>query len=93
MLKNLLWIIIWKKFDSDVFASNDEYEDNNVPNYDLFNKHVFDIFQQVETLEFAYTVVVSKWNVLGYHFPTITDYLVWRKKNSRWISWKNNWWY
>ena len=69
-----------KMFDTEVFASDDEYEDNNVPNYDLFNKHVFDIFQQVETLEFAYTVVVSKWNVLGYHFPTITDYLVWRKK-------------
>ena len=67
-------------FDSDVFASDDEYEDINVPNYELFNKHFFDIFQQVETLEFAYTVVVSKWNVLGYHFTTITDYLVWRKK-------------
>ena len=71
---------IKKMFDTEVFASDDEYEDNNVPNYDLFNKHVFDIFQQVETLEFAYTVVVSKWNVLGYNFPTISDYLVWRKK-------------
>ena len=34
-----------KMFDTDVFASDDEYEGNNVPNYDLFNKHVFDIFQ------------------------------------------------
>ena len=36
-----------KMFDTNVFASDDEYEGNNVPNYDLFNKHVFDIFQQV----------------------------------------------
>ena len=69
-----------KMFDSEVFASDDEYEDNNVPNYDIFNKHVFDIFQQVDTIEFAYTIVVSKWNVLGYHFPTIAEYLFWRKK-------------
>jgi len=69
-----------KMFDSEVFASDDEYEDNNVPDYDLFNKHVFDIFQQVETIEFAYTIVVSKWNVLGYHFPTIAECLFWRKK-------------
>ena len=33
-----------KMFDNDVFASDDEYEGNNVPKYDLFNKHVFDIF-------------------------------------------------
>ena len=70
-------------FDTEIFASDDKYEDNNVPNYDLFNKHVFDIFQQVNTIEFAYTIVVSKWNVLGYHFPTIAEYLFWRKK---WLS-------
>ena len=34
-----------KMFDTDVFASDDEYEGNNVPNYYLFIKHVFDIFQ------------------------------------------------
>ena len=39
-----------KMFDTEVFVSDDEYEDNNVPDYDLFNKHVFDIFQQVETI-------------------------------------------
>ena len=44
-------------FDSGVFASDDGYEGNNVPNYDLFNKHVFDIFQQVETIVFTYTNV------------------------------------
>ena len=69
-----------KMYDTEVFASDDEYVDNNIPSYDLFNKHVFDIFQQVETIEFAYTIVVSKWNVLGYHFPTITECLFWRKK-------------
>ena len=36
-----------KNFDNDVFAYEDEHEDNNVPNYDMFNKHVFDIYQQV----------------------------------------------
>ena len=46
-----------KMFDSDVFASDDEYEGNNVPNCDIFNKHVFDIFQQVETIVFTYTNV------------------------------------
>ena len=69
-----------KMFDSEIFASDNEYEDNNVPDYDLFNKHFFDIFQQVETIQFAYTIVVSKWNVLGYHFPTTAEYLFWRKK-------------
>ena len=69
-----------KMFDTEIFASNDEYEDNDVPNYDLFNKHVFEIFQQVNTIEFAYTIVVSKWNVLGHQFPTIAEYLFWRKK-------------
>ena len=48
-----------KMFDTEVFASDDKYEDNNVPNYDLFKKHVFDIFQQVNTIEFLYTIVVS----------------------------------
>ena len=67
-------------FDTEVFASNDEYEDNNAPNYDLFNKHVFDIFQQVTTIEFAYTIVVSKWNVLGHQYPSLDEYFIWRKK-------------
>ena len=39
-----------KMFDTNVFASDDEYEGNNVPNYDLFNKYIFDIFQQVDTI-------------------------------------------
>ena len=63
-------------FDTDVFASDDKYEGNNVPNYDLFNKHVFDIFQQVETIEFAYTIVVSKWVVLAHQYPSIYEYLI-----------------
>ena len=67
-------------FDSEVFASDDEYEDNNVPEYDLFNKHVFDIFQQVETIEFAYTIVVSKWVVIGHQYSSIDEYFIWRKK-------------
>ena len=48
-----------KMFDTEVFASDDEYADNNVPSYDLFNKHIFDIFQQIDTIEFAYTIVLS----------------------------------
>ena len=67
-------------FDSDVFASDDGYEGNNVPNYDLFNKHVFDIFQQVEIIEFAYIIVVSKWVVLVHQYPSINEYLNWRKR-------------
>ena len=67
-------------FDTEVFASDDKYEDNNVPNYDLFNKHVFDIFQQVNTIAFAYTIVVSNWNILGHQYPTIAEYLFWRNK-------------
>ena len=69
-----------KMFDSDVIASDDEYEGNNVHNYDLFNKNVFDIFQQVEIIEFVYTNVVSKWVVLAYQYPSINEYLNWRKK-------------
>ena len=42
-----------KMIEYDIFASDNEYEINNVPNYDLFNKHDFDIFQQVEIIEFA----------------------------------------
>ena len=63
-----------KIFDTEVFAFDDEYEDNNVPNYDIFNKHVFDIFQQVDTIEFAYTIVVLKWNVLGHQYLSIDEY-------------------
>ena len=66
-------------FDTEAIASDDEYEDNNIPNYDLFNKHVFDIFQQVNTIEFAYTIVVSKWNALGRQYPSIDEYFFWRK--------------
>ena len=69
-----------KMFDTDVFASGVEYEGNNVPNCDLFNKYVFYIFQQVETIEFAYTIVVSKWVVLGHQYPSIDVYFIWRKK-------------
>ena len=29
-------------FQDGIFYSDREYEDNNVPNYALFNKHVFD---------------------------------------------------
>ena len=36
---------IKKMFDTEVFVSDDEYDNNNVPDYDLFNKHVFDIIQ------------------------------------------------
>ena len=39
-----------KMIEDDIFASDEEYETNNVPNYDLFNKHDFDVFQQVETI-------------------------------------------
>ena len=69
-----------KNFDNDVFAYEDEHEDNNVPNYDMFNKHVFDIYQQVEKIEFAYLIVVSKWVTLDLQYPTIDEFLKWRKK-------------
>ena len=69
-----------KMLDTEVFASDDLYEDNDVPNCDLFKTNVFDIFQQVNTIEFAYTIVVSNWNVLGHQYPTIAEYLFWRKK-------------
>ena len=69
-----------KMFDTDVFASDDEYEGNNVHNYDLFRKHVFDTFQRVDTIEFAYTIVVSKGVVLGHQYPSIDEYFIWRKK-------------
>ena len=48
-----------KMYNTEVFASDDEYVDNNIPSYDLFNKHVFDIFQQIDTIEFADTIVLS----------------------------------
>ena len=47
-----------KMIKDDIFASDEEHEIKNIPNYDLFNKHVFDIYQQVETIEFAYTILV-----------------------------------
>ena len=43
-----------------MFAFDDENEENNVSNYDLFNKYVIDIYQQVETIELAYFIVISK---------------------------------
>ena len=69
-----------KMFENDVFFSYEEHDDNNVPNYDLFNKHDFDIFQQVETNEFAYSIVVSKWVTLDHQYSTIDEYLTLSKK-------------
>ena len=69
-----------KILDNDIFASDDEDEENNVPNYDLFNKYVFDIYQQVEAIAFAYLIVVSKQVTLAHQYPTIDQFLKWRKK-------------
>ena len=33
-----------KIFESGIFASDEEHDGNNIPNYDQFNKHIFDIF-------------------------------------------------
>ena len=46
----------------------------------MFNKHVFDIYQQVETIEFAYLIVVSKWVTLDHQYSTIDEYLTLSKK-------------
>ena len=67
-------------WDNDIFASGDEHEENNVPNYDLFNKYVFHIYQQAETIEFAYSIDVSNWVILDHQYPTIDDPFKWRKK-------------
>ena len=39
-----------KIFDNDVFASDDEYEGNNVPNYDLFNNMSLTYFSKLKQL-------------------------------------------
>ena len=60
-------MIIWIKcFKIVVWGYDDEYEINNVPNYDLFNKHVFDILKKVETIEFVHSILASKWVVYKY---------------------------
>ena len=69
-----------KMLDNDIFTSDNEHEENNIPNYDRFNKHVFDIYQQVETIEFAHSIVVSEWVILAHQYPTIDEFLEWRKK-------------
>ena len=81
-------------WDNDIFASGDEHEENNVPNYDLFNKYVFHIYQQAETIEFAYSIVVSKWVTLAYQYPIIDEFLKWRKKwfKNDYVE-KNHWRY
>ena len=65
---------------NDIFTSDNEHEENNIPNYDRFNKHVFDIYQQVETIEFAHSIVNSEWVILAHQYPTIDEFLEWRKK-------------
>ena len=72
-----------KMFQDDIFCTDDEYEHNNVPNYYLFNKCVFNIFKEVEIMEYAYTIVASKWVVVNYQFPTIDEYLECR---SKWLT-------
>ena len=49
-----------------VCGYDNEYEINNVPNYVLFNKHVFDILKEVETIEFVHSILASKWVVYKY---------------------------
>ena len=67
-----------KIYQDDIFCSNDEYEHDNVPDYDLFNNHVFNIFKEVETIKYAYAIVSSKWVVAKYRYPTLENYLKWR---------------
>ena len=55
-----------KTFKIVVWGYDNEYEINNVPNYDLFNKHVFDILKEVETIEFVHSILASKWIVCEY---------------------------
>ena len=68
-----------KIFHDDIFYSSDKYEINNVPNYDLFNKYVFDIFKEVEIIGFTYSIIASKWVVCEYQQSSIEHYLKWRK--------------
>ena len=49
----------------------------NVSNCDLFNKHVFDIFKEVEVIKYTYAIMASKWNAGDCQFPTIDEYLKW----------------
>ena len=39
-----------KTFQDNILCSNDEYKNNNVPNNNLFNKHVFGIFKKLKQL-------------------------------------------
>ena len=57
-------------FQDDILYSDDEYQHNNLPNYDLFNKYVFDIFKEVE-----YTIIFSTWVVGDDQYPAIKEYL------------------
>ena len=79
-VQNIVNRNIKKILDNNIFSSDDGHEENDVPNYDLFNKHVFDFYQQVETIEFVYSIVVSNWITLAHQYPTIDEFLKWRKK-------------
>ena len=61
--------------DNDIVASDDEHEEHNVLNYDIFNKDVFHVYQQVETIEISYSIVVSKRVTLAHQYPTIDEFL------------------
>ena len=39
-----------------------------------------DIYQQVETIEFVYSIGVLKWVIVDHQYPTIGEFLKWRKK-------------
>ena len=66
-----------KMFQDDILYSDDEYQHNNLPNYDLFNKYVFDIFKEVE-----YTIIFSTWVVGDDQYPAIEEYLEWISKKT-----------
>ena len=63
---------------NSLYDIDDDYSDNNIPNYTSFHNAVFVTFKELQTLEFFYLVVSSKWKNL-YNLQSLKVHLHWRK--------------
>ena len=71
----ILRISLKEAIKNSCYNTDEEYSENNIPNYTLFNN-------ECETLEFSYSVVASKWKN-AHNIPSLDDYLKWRKNFSK----------
>ena len=50
-----------ESIENSYYDTDEDYSENNVPNYTSFHNAVFAIYKECEALEISYSVDASKW--------------------------------